>query len=59
MRDCRPGPSKVGNTTASGAPHQFVMSRVHTENVARVGHVGCLEEGRLGMTTGSIAESSR
>lgn len=37
MRNCRPGPSKVGNTTASGAPHRFVMSRAHTENVACVG----------------------
>lgn len=37
MRVLRPGPSKVGNTTASRAPNRFVMSRVHTEDVACVG----------------------
>lgn len=37
MRVLNPGPSEVGNKTASRAPSRFVMSRVHTENVACVG----------------------
>lgn len=45
MKDLRPSPSKVGNTTASGVWYQFVMSRVHTEDVASVGPLReCLDQ---------------